>query len=76
MGVRLLYNGSNKLDVINNSDIDGEWYMNVVIELAYLPACPPESLPYDTNKVIDDDNIIGTKVGDDIWWTMDTLTLL
>lgn len=76
LGVRLLRNSTNKYDVINTININGEWYINEGIELAYLSACPSKSVPSNTDTDIDDDDDAGAEIGDDVWSVVDALTLL
>lgn len=64
--------GVNKSYVINTADIDGKWYINEDRELACLSRCLSKFVPSDTN--IDDDDVIGTEVGGNVWLAMDALT--
>ena len=61
-----LVTSTNKLDVDSTADDVGGWYINEELDLTYFSAFASDSVPSDTS----------TEVDDDLWSTMDALTLL
>ena len=57
---------TNKLDVNNPTNDEGEWYINEELDLAYFSAFACDSVPSDTS----------TDVDVDPWSALDALTSL